>query len=235
MKLKGIAVSLFAAAVLSVAPLLVGELGSVDLGSQAYAKGGNGGGNGGGQGNGQANGKGQSNAGGLGAQGRGLGPSGKDGQGHGLGNNRGQVARSLGALNAAHASPTARLHAAPNSRVGLIAAYESVVQEGVSLSTAIGDLSARIEALEAELETLEEGTVAYTEVAAELEQAEAEFGEATSVDLDEQAQAEVAALAEAANKSLSPQVVAEVNSLLGIESAAAEQVDSLVAEDQQPL
>jgi hypothetical protein len=43
------------------------------------------------------------------------------------------AASLLGALNAAHASPTARAHAAPESRVGRIAAYESAMRAALSL------------------------------------------------------------------------------------------------------
>jgi len=55
-------------------------------------------------------------------------------EGRSLGNNHGAVASALGGLNAAHASANARLHADPNSRVGLIAQYEEAVIEGRELS-----------------------------------------------------------------------------------------------------
>jgi hypothetical protein len=51
----------------------------------------------------------------------------------------------LGALNAAHASPTALANAAPNSRVGRIAAYKAAVLEGEELA---GDLAEKQELLE---------------------------------------------------------------------------------------
>jgi uncharacterized membrane protein YebE (DUF533 family) len=55
------------------------------------------------------------------------------------------VKAGLGALNAAHASPTARAHAAPNSRVGQIASYERAmrsaraIQDPVRRATAIAE------------------------------------------------------------------------------------------------
>lgn len=51
----------------------------------------------------------------------------------------------LGALNAAHASPTALANAAPNSRVGRIAAYKAAVLEGEELA---GDLAEKQDLLE---------------------------------------------------------------------------------------
>jgi hypothetical protein len=45
------------------------------------------------------------------------------------------LASALGALNAAHASPTARQNAAPNSRVGMIAAYEDRVMAALANPT----------------------------------------------------------------------------------------------------
>lgn len=58
------------------------------------------------------------------------------GHGNGHGNGHGQQSDDVasteiqGSLNAAHASATARAHAAPNSRVGKIASYESAIQAG---------------------------------------------------------------------------------------------------------
>jgi hypothetical protein len=51
----------------------------------------------------------------------------------------------LGALNAAHASPTALANAAPNSRVGRIAAYKAAVLEGEEL---VGELADKQELLD---------------------------------------------------------------------------------------
>ncbi|WP_432696319.1 hypothetical protein ACQUQP_17485 [Marinobacterium sp. YM272] len=234
MKFTRILVSLVAVSALSLGPLLAGQIMPIDFGQQAHAKGGNSGGNGGGNGGGnaggQGKGKGQSAAGGLG---RSAGPGAKGAQGRGVGNNRGAVASSLGALNAAHASATARAHAAPNSRVGLIAAYERVVEDGISLADDIGDLSKTVAELEAELKELEVDTPAYNQVSAQLAQAKAELDAKTTTGLEEQARVEVSALAEAANKTLSAEVVAEVNALLGIESVVAEEVEAELSESDQ--
>lgn len=80
-------------------------------GQAAYAKNGNG------NGNGNANG-----------HGKGLGASADFESSH----YHGAKANKLGRLNAAHASPNARLHAAPNSAVGQIAAYELAATEAIS-------------------------------------------------------------------------------------------------------
>ncbi|MBR0673655.1 hypothetical protein GXW76_20955 [Roseomonas soli] len=47
------------------------------------------------------------------------------------------MASALGALNAAHASPTARANAAPNSRVGQIASYERAMVQALSIQDPI--------------------------------------------------------------------------------------------------
>ena len=86
--------------------------------------GGQGASNGGNQGGGQGGGQGAQGAGGNG-QSNGNGQS--QGQGQGESNGRGAIASALGGLNAAHASETALENAAPNSSVGLIAAYSERV------------------------------------------------------------------------------------------------------------
>jgi hypothetical protein len=53
---------------------------------------------------------------------------------------------SLGALNAAHASPTARANASPNSRVGQIAAYERAMQSALAIQDPAKRASAITEA-----------------------------------------------------------------------------------------
>ena len=115
----------------------------------AFAKGGGGGGNGGGHGGGHANtgngnefdqdkgtGDGHDKGHGNGHdKGHGHGHD----KGHGHGHDKGHVVETahhghgskssaLGNLNAAHASPTARANASPNSMVGLIAAYAAEAQ-----------------------------------------------------------------------------------------------------------
>lgn len=131
---------------LIAAPVITQQITGFDLGNQALAKGGDGGGNGGGNGNGNGNGNGGSNGnsasaghgkgnGNGNAFGHGDNGPGKSatansnglGNGKGLGNNQKSVAATLGRLNAAHASATARAHASLNSAVGLIAQYEAAV------------------------------------------------------------------------------------------------------------
>jgi hypothetical protein len=47
---------------------------------------------------------------------------------------RGAIASELGKLNAAHASLTALANAAPNSTVGMIAAYRGAIEDGTITS-----------------------------------------------------------------------------------------------------
>ncbi len=132
------------------------ERGLVVTDNVAYAKGGggggNGGGNGGGHGGGNGNGGGHGGGHGGGAAaghggGHGVAGTGGSGKGHGKGIGHGHArsgqgyghghgkaskhgvsASTLGSLNAAHASPTARANAAPNSTVGAIAAFVNAVE-----------------------------------------------------------------------------------------------------------
>ncbi|MBR9868240.1 MAG: hypothetical protein GYB20_13330 [Oceanospirillales bacterium] len=123
---------------LTAAPVITQQITGFDLGNQALAKGGDGGGNGGsnGNGNGGSNGNsasaGHGNGNAFGHYDNGPGKSATanshgPGNGKGLGNNQKSVAATLGRLNAAHASETARAHASLNSAVGLIAQYEAAV------------------------------------------------------------------------------------------------------------
>ena len=101
-------------ALLAVAPALAGGV--------AFAKGGNGGGDG--NGNGGGHGGGAADTHGAGAHASGShGHGGQAALGHGTGHGLASASQ-LGALNAVHASATARAHAAPGSRVGVIASYE---------------------------------------------------------------------------------------------------------------
>lgn len=97
--------------------------------------GGQGGGPGGGHGAGQGAGHGHGNAFGQGvaAAARGERGGAEDGHAGGRGSGRGALAAQLGALNAAHASPVARANAAPESRVGMIAAYERAMIQALAL------------------------------------------------------------------------------------------------------
>lgn len=121
---------------LTAAPVITQQITGFNLGNQALAKGGDGGGNGGGNGNGGSNGNsasaGHGNGNAFGHDNNGPGKSATAnsnglGNGKGLGNNQKSVAATLGRLNAAHASATARAHASLNSAVGLIAQYEAAV------------------------------------------------------------------------------------------------------------
>ncbi|NCF29299.1 MAG: FAD-binding protein, partial [Gammaproteobacteria bacterium] len=106
--------------------------------------GGLGNGNSGGHGGGNANGHGGGNSASASGRGGGKGGSGhatgrgqghaNTGHGHGHGHGHGNASRhgvsasTLGSLNAAHASATARANAAPNSAVGAIAAFAAAVE-----------------------------------------------------------------------------------------------------------
>ncbi|UTW04367.1 hypothetical protein KDX31_04995 [Amphritea atlantica] len=130
---------------LTATPIITQQITGFDLGNQAQAKGGNDG-NGGGNGGGNSGGHGNSASAGHG-NGHGFGHDDNSpgrsatagnhglGNGKGLGNNQKSVAASLGRLNAAHASATARAHASPNSAVGLIAQYEAAVYAAREAST----------------------------------------------------------------------------------------------------
>lgn len=132
--LGGVAIAaLVAGTAISVAPRADGTLGFGGSVAEAAP-----GGNGKGQGNGAANGNGGNSA-NAGANASAGAASGSNGLGKGNAFGRtgetdsdiaGAHPSDLGRLNAAHASPTARANAAPNSAVGQIASYERDVQEG---------------------------------------------------------------------------------------------------------
>lgn len=92
--------------------------------------------------------------------------------------NHAALASALGALNAAHAAPTALANAAPNSRVGKVAAYDRAMLAALAMP-------------------------AHTR--AQFQARQAAIARARRVEL-----------AAAANKSLSPAVVARVDQLLGL-------------------
>ena len=223
------------AAVLAIAPLNFAG-GDLSPGYRsAVAKGGGNGGAGNGGGHGNAGGQGGGLAGSDGGRGHGRGMAGSRGSdkgsrggwgfgfgrdkpgkgaavadrseddGHGLGNNHGAVASALGRLNAAHASPTARAHAAPHSAVGMIAAYE---QAEYASRDAAGKADAAEQAYQ---EALDDPDVSEEERAGLAEAAELAAQEAR-----EAAEVAAEALAAAANKEVTDEVVAAVNDLLGI-------------------
>lgn len=106
---------------------------------------------------------------------------------------KGMGVSQLGRLNAAHASPNAREHAAPNSAVGRIAAYEMAVHQR--------------QEVQLELESLVEDKSATSQ---QIEDAH--------LALEDAVQLEVETLSEAANKEVNVDVAQAVNEMLGIES-----------------
>jgi hypothetical protein len=182
----------------------------------AFAKG-NGNGNGGdhgnsnGGGNGNANGGNHGNANGAGNAGGDTGNSASassknsgeddafDGEDDGTGPGQGSVASSLGALNAAHASTTALNNAAPNSRVGKIAAFKeagTIANEVDAAEDVVNDPNATPEAKA---------------------QAQAFLDSVDPVDPVGVARAnEQATLDAAANKTVTDQVMDRVRDLLGL-------------------
>lgn len=143
-----------------------GGFGFVD---QALAGNGNGGGHGGGNGGGNGGGHGGGNGGGHSGEnggGRGNGHASdksRNGNAYGkLGNKPTKVkgtetetigADELGPLNAAHASPVARMFASPNSAVGKVATY----QEARAAALGLADPTAQTAALDAAVDELEAG------------------------------------------------------------------------------
>jgi len=262
MQFKKLTLSLFVASALILGPVALDAQTSIDLGSSAQAaQGGNGNGNGGGNGGGSSN----SNRGGSGNSSAKASSSFDDGNskrgnalGHtkdkSLGNDRGAIASKLGALNAAHASANARLHASPNSRVGLIALYEQAVLQGneyaaMQTDQELLDTLAESEASDdqqvdlAELQDLadkylDEGTLVTednsTEIIAYIEAAIAERSSELESTSEQTALTEINLLESAANKTLSAEVVDEVNRLLGIESAYRAPGDPLPTEPDAP-
>lgn len=165
------ALAMILAAGMTAAPISVSQDLSLELAdaqAKGGGKGGSNGGNGGGKGGGNGNGKGGGNKSAAGGETTGHGKSGSA-----PGHNKTKSAKSgggLGSLSASNASPTARANAAPNSRVGKIAAYEEALAAG------------------------------NVEAAAE-------------------------ALGSAANKEITPEVVAQVNANLGIEATPEEEAE----------
>jgi hypothetical protein len=182
------AVPLLLGALLATAPIGADQAGHFVSAKVAFAKGGNG--NGGGNGNAGGNGNGGSNgnAGGNGASSAGgVGSGGDTGSTQ---SSHGALASSLGALNAAHASLTGLANAAPNSRVGRIAAYAGVV----AAENTLADPNATAEDLAA-AQSLLDGLSSTGQTTADAEQA---------------------TLDAAANKTLTDQVMDAVNSMLGL-------------------
>ena len=229
MEFKKLTLSVVMAAAMIFGPAALEVTTSIDLGASAFAKGGNGGGASGG--NGGGNGK-SGKGGSVASSDAKGGDSWGNGKDKGLGNNRGSIASKLGALNAAHASANARLHASDNSRVGLIAAYEEQVQLAINYQETTDDrdqlagLQFEDPESRSDLETLEALAAKYDvefdetdpdrtveNILSLIEDVQTTY-ETTAID---QAYEEVRLLSLAANKPLSLEVVKEVNELLGLE------------------
>ena len=208
--------------------------------NSATAKGGDhggGGGGGGGSDGDHGGGKGRDNAGGNGhAGGNSAGAQGK-GQGKAIGLNKTTTAtealgkakakNTLGALNAAHANPNAFANAAPNSRVGKIAAYMAAVEASATAEQEVADAKTALDQALADLAAAEEavasGTPDATTAQAELEAAKAavEAAEAAydaAVEAAQTAAADEQSAIEAASnrETVTAEMVDAVRDLLGI-------------------
>ncbi len=149
---------------------------------------------------------------------------------------QGDAASVFGLLNAGHASANARLHAAPNSIVGLIAAYEKGLGQAAALESEIATLTQELADLEVSLadkEALAANLEAESEIAQQgLADAEADLATLTEDAETAAALAEAnpndATLAEAAADALAA-VGAQVEVVGGLSTDAAE-AETLAAE-----
>lgn len=138
-------------------------------------------------------------------KGNGIGNAAAAGSGAQAGN--GATASSLGALNAAHASPSAFLHASTNSRVGRIRAYREQAIEAAALADAAeaaGMVAAEAQAaIDQANDDLANGVIDQPTYDAIVEQAQADIdASATALADAEAAEAEaVELLNAAANKT----------------------------------
>jgi hypothetical protein len=152
----------------------------------------------------------------------------------------GNAAHLLGSLNAAHASPTALEHASPNSMVGAIAIYknatitaEAAVTKYTGLvsadQTAVTDAQANLTSAEDALTALKNSGTATQQQLTDAQTAVTDAQTAldaanTQLSADQaslaSAQADIVSaqttLAARANKPLTPDVISQLNSLLGI-------------------
>ncbi len=152
---------------------------------------------------------------------------------HGQTDSHGATASSLGALNAAHASDTALANASPNSRVGKIAAYKEAELAAQAAAAAAAEAEAVHTAGQdafAAADLNHDGVLDDAEKAAMTPDQQAAIAAAdTNGDgvIDDSDVADVqaatdaqttadAALADAANKPVTDQVVDAVNDLLGL-------------------
>jgi hypothetical protein len=193
---------------LVAAPLAIDNSAS-DFGmAKAWAKNGNG--NGGGHGNGNGNGHGNGNANGHDKTASAKSNAGDDGSFDD--DDDTASASELGALNAAHASPTALANASPNSRVGKIAAYKEAAIEAIANDPAVADAQADLDAAKAAALA---DSVVTSEEQADIDALEANLAAAkhTAIINDDES---MAALDDAANKPITDRVIDTVNDLLGI-------------------
>jgi hypothetical protein len=194
---------------LVAAPLAIDNSAS-DFGmAKAWAKNGNG--NGGGHGNGNGNGHGNGNANGHDKTASAKSNAGDDGSFDD--DDDTASASELGALNAAHASPTALANASPNSRVGKIAAYKEAAVEAIANDPAVADAQADLDAAKAAALA---DSVVTSEEQAEIDTLEHDLEAAKHAAIvnDEDS---MAALDAAANKPITDRVIDTVNDLLGID------------------
>jgi hypothetical protein len=203
-----LSVSLIALALVA-APFAIDNSAS-DFGmAKAWAKNGNG--NGGGHGNGNGDGHGNGNANGHDKTASAKSNASDDGSFDD--DDDTASASELGALNAAHASPTALANASPNSRVGKIAAYKEAAVEAIANDPAVADAQADLDAAKAA--ALADSVVTSDEQA-EIDALEADLAatkHAAIVSDDES----MAALDAAANKPITDRVIDTVNDMLGID------------------
>jgi hypothetical protein len=193
---------------LIAAPLAIDHA-TPDFGmAKAWAKNGNG--NGGGKGNANGNGHGNGNANGHDKTASAKSSAGDDGS---FDDDDDTASGSeLGALNAAHASPTAFANASPNSRVGKIAAYKEAAIEAIANDPAVADAQADLDAAKAAALA---DNVVTAEEQAEIDSLEADLAAAkhTAIVNDDES---MAALDAAANKPITDRVIDTVNDMLGI-------------------
>jgi hypothetical protein len=195
---------------LVAAPLAIDHATS-DFGmAKAWAKNGNG--NGGGKGNANGNGHGNGNANANGHDKTASAKSSAGDDGSFDDDDDTASASELGALNAAHASPTALANASPNSRVGKIAAYKEAAIEAIANDPAVADAQADLDAAKAAALA---DNVVTAEEQGEIDSLEADLAAAkhTAITSDDES---MAALDAAANKPITDRVIDTVNDLLGI-------------------
>lgn len=230
----------------------VAVVSAVSLPDMAFAKSGNDGGNGNGGGNGNAGGKGNAGGNGDGNADGGNGNGGANGKSVEKSGAKpvkadtalkttkartpiddlGLKPSELGALNAARANPNALKNAAPNSRVGRIAAYRDAVLEGRELEAELQEKTALFESMtppDREIAEIEGALAAVrTDIdvkADEVARLEAELAEAGGEDAALQDQLDAAREALTAAQAAEDGLEAEL-----AEAQAYAQLESEIAE-----